>query len=68
MSQTSGSLSNPDWRSYSLGESNLTEMLTSTLILPKLEPGTPHYEGIDLGEFLNRPGASNTIGTSTSPS
>lgn len=58
VSQTAGSFSNPDWRSYSLGESNLTEMLTSTKILPKLEPGTPHYEGIDLGEFLNRPGAS----------
>ena len=38
---------------YSLSADVLTERFKRTLKLPSIEPGKAHYEGIDLGEFLD---------------
>jgi alpha-2-macroglobulin len=58
VSQSTGSLSTPEWVSGTFTASNVTETFTSIVKLPKLAAGEPHYEGIDLGEYLSRPGAS----------
>jgi uncharacterized protein YfaS (alpha-2-macroglobulin family) len=58
VTQTSGELSQPRFDGYDFNAANLTETFTDVVRLPKLAPGQPHYEGIDVGAYLSRPGAS----------
>ncbi|MGH8314214.1 MAG: MG2 domain-containing protein, partial [Steroidobacterales bacterium] len=58
VTQTSGSIAVPGWQNWNLNADDLTERFTTDRRLPKLEPGATHYESIDLGEYLTRPGAS----------
>jgi uncharacterized protein YfaS (alpha-2-macroglobulin family) len=58
VTQTSGELSKPNFNGYGFDAANLTETFTDVIRLPKLAPGQPHYEGIDVGAYLARPGAS----------
>jgi len=58
VTQTSGDFRNPQFKAgWSFDESNITERFTKVLRLPKLKPGTAHYEPVDLGEYLNKDGA-----------
>lgn len=58
VTQTSGDFRNPQFKAgWSFDESNITERFTKILRLPKLKPGTAHYEPVDLGEYLNKDGA-----------
>ena len=57
VTQTSGDFRNPEFKAgWSFDESNITERFTKVLRLPKLKPGTAHYEPVDLGEYLNKDG------------
>ena len=58
VNQTSGSIAKPNWENWNMSADDLTERFTTDRRLPKLAPGAPHYEAIDLGEYLTRPGAS----------
>ncbi len=51
MSQTKGSFANPNFEG-SFGQDNLAERFEKKIKLSTL-PGKPHYEAIDLGEYLN---------------
>lgn len=69
VTQTSGDFSHPQFRSsdygeddgnyggYGIDESALTERFARTVRLPKTAPGKPHYEALDLGEYLDESGA-----------
>jgi len=58
VTQTSGDFRDPQFKAgWSFDESNITEHFTKILRLPKLKPGTAHYEPVDLGEYLNKDGA-----------
>ncbi|MDB5987411.1 MAG: hypothetical protein JWR16_2464 [Nevskia sp.] len=58
VSQTNGEFNKPEFRTaWSFDESNITERFTKVIRLPKLKPGTAHYEAIDLGEYLNKEGS-----------
>jgi uncharacterized protein YfaS (alpha-2-macroglobulin family) len=57
VSQTAGSFANPQFTSSDFGSANVTETYGDVVTLPRLPPGTPHYEAIDVGSFLARPGA-----------
>lgn len=57
VTQTSGDFRNPEFKAgWSFDESNITERFTKVLRLPRLKPGTAHYEAVDLGEYLNKDG------------
>ena len=58
VSQSTRSLSSPEWLSGSFSGANITERFTSIVNLPPLEPGEPHYEVVNLSEYLSRPGES----------
>ncbi len=58
VTQTSGDFRNPQFKAgWSFDESNITERFTKVLRLPRLKPGTAHYEPVDLGEYLSKDGA-----------
>ena len=51
VSQTQGSFANPDFVN-SFGPDNITDRFETKLALPGLAPGKPHYESIDLAQYL----------------
>jgi alpha-2-macroglobulin len=55
VSQSQGHYSKPEFFG-SFGPDNLIDRFERTIALPSLAPGKPHYEAIDLGEYLGREG------------
>lgn len=58
VTQTHGDLGRPNFNNWSFNEDNLAERFSKKIPLPKLRPGEPHYEAIDLAEFMDQPGAT----------
>ena len=56
VTQTYGSLAKPEFQNYGFDAANLTERVTRDIRLPKLAPGSAHYEPIRFGEFLKGEG------------
>jgi alpha-2-macroglobulin len=53
VSQSYGDFAKPEFSDMArLGPDNLSERFERKLALPNLEPGRPHYEAVDLGEYL----------------
>ena len=55
VSQTQGNFSNPDFIG-SFGADNMTDRFERKIPLPGLQRGKPHYEAIDLAEYLAKDG------------
>ena len=55
VSQSQGNFANPEFIG-SFGPDNLSERFERKLPLPNLQRGTPHYEAIDLAEYLAKDG------------
>lgn len=55
VSQAQGSFTNPEFYG-SFGPDNMTERFERKLPLPRLQRGKPHYESIDLSEYLAKDG------------
>ncbi|MEP7296284.1 MAG: alpha-2-macroglobulin [Burkholderiales bacterium] len=58
VSQTQGNFSNPDFIG-SFGADNMTDRFERKIPLPALRRGKPHYEAIDLAEYLVKDGDRN---------
>jgi alpha-2-macroglobulin len=54
ISQTGGSFSQPIFQSWSFDDANLTEHFTHTVRVPTPSPREPHYEALNLGEYLDK--------------
>jgi len=62
VSQSSGDFSKPEFSDgWRFGPDNLTERFERKLPLPDLEHGKPHYEAIDLGEYLQANGGRRGV-------
>jgi uncharacterized protein YfaS (alpha-2-macroglobulin family) len=57
ISQTSGSFETPQFNSWAFDSANLTERFVKIVPLPKVAPGKPQYEALDLGDYLDTQGA-----------
>lgn len=57
VSQTQGNFANPDFIG-SFGADNMTDRYERKIPLPALQRGKPHYEAIDLAEYLAKDGES----------
>jgi alpha-2-macroglobulin len=55
VSQTQGNFSNPDFIG-TFGADNMTDRFERKIALPGLQRGKPHYEAIDLAEYLAKEG------------
>ena len=55
VSQTQGNFSNPEFIG-SFGADNMTDRFERKIPLPAMQPGRPHYEAIDLAEYLAKDG------------
>ncbi|MBB6093303.1 hypothetical protein HNQ60_002181 [Povalibacter uvarum] len=53
VSQTSGSFETPQFNNWAFDSANITERFVKVLPLPKVAPGKPQYEALDLGEYLD---------------
>lgn len=53
VTQTNGGFATPMFNTWNFDAANLTERFTKTVRLPKVEPGKPQYEALDLGEYLD---------------
>lgn len=53
VSQTQGAFGAPVFRNWTFDAADITERLTETLTLPRLEPGTAHYTAIPLAHYLS---------------
>jgi uncharacterized protein YfaS (alpha-2-macroglobulin family) len=54
VTQTSGSFSTPQFNSWAFDAASITERFVRVVKLPKVEPGKPQYEALDLGEYLDK--------------
>lgn len=52
VTQSSGPYGRPQFGYGQFNESNLTERFTKVVELPRLAPGRPHYQPVDLDEYL----------------
>ncbi|MDQ6628420.1 MAG: MG2 domain-containing protein, partial [Pseudomonadota bacterium] len=57
VSQTNGSFAKPDFIG-TLTADNIADRFERKVPLPAMQPGKPHYESIDLAEYLARDGAT----------
>lgn len=58
VTQTGGEFRNPQFKAgWTFNESDITERFVRVVRLPKLKPGSAHYEPLDLGEYLDKDGA-----------
>lgn len=58
VTQTNGDFATAQFSdSWNFNEANITERYTRKIRLPKLAPGSAHYETLDLGDYLNKDGA-----------
>jgi uncharacterized protein YfaS (alpha-2-macroglobulin family) len=53
VSQTQGAFGAPVFKSWNFDAADITERLTETITLPRLEPGTAHYTAIPLARYLS---------------
>ncbi|HEX2492236.1 MAG TPA: MG2 domain-containing protein, partial [Steroidobacter sp.] len=51
--QTSGPFAQPMFQSWSFDDANITERFTSIVRLPNVSPRAPHYEALNLSEYLH---------------
>jgi uncharacterized protein YfaS (alpha-2-macroglobulin family) len=58
VTQTGGDFAHPNFNHYSFDAANITENYVDVLSLPTLPAGTANYQALDLGSYLNKPGAS----------
>lgn len=56
VSQSGGNFANPEFSNYNFGQDNLAERFERIVPLPGLKRGRPHYEGINLGDYLKGEG------------
>jgi uncharacterized protein YfaS (alpha-2-macroglobulin family) len=57
VTQTAGDFAHPNFTTYSFDASNITESYVDVLAMPTLPAGTANYQALDLGAYLNKPGA-----------
>jgi uncharacterized protein YfaS (alpha-2-macroglobulin family) len=57
VTQTGGDFAHPNFQSYGFDATNITENEVHILSMPALPAGTANYQSLDLGTYLNRPGA-----------
>jgi len=57
VTQTSGDFAHPNFNYYLFNAANITENYVDILSMTTLPPGTANYQALDLGNYLNRPGA-----------
>jgi uncharacterized protein YfaS (alpha-2-macroglobulin family) len=57
VTQTGGDFAHPNFSTYSFDATNITENYVDVLTLPTLPAGTANYQALDLGAYLNKPGA-----------
>jgi uncharacterized protein YfaS (alpha-2-macroglobulin family) len=57
VTQTGGDFAHPNFNNYSFDAANITENYVDVLTLPTLPAGTANYQVLDLGTYLNKPGA-----------
>lgn len=57
VSQSGGNFATPEFSNYNFGPDNLAERFERTVPLPNLKRGKPHYEAVNLGEYLKNDGA-----------
>jgi alpha-2-macroglobulin len=57
ITQSGGTLSQPAFTRYGFDQNNLTERFTDVVNLPELAPGAANYQTLDLGRYLEKPGA-----------
>jgi len=53
ITQTSGNFETPTFHNWAFDAANITERFVKTVTLPKVAPGQPQYEALDLGEYLD---------------
>ena len=53
VTQTSGSFETPQFSNWAFDSANITERFVKIMPLPKVAPGKPQYEALDLGEYLD---------------
>lgn len=58
ITQSNGTLSQPEFSRYGFDDTNITERFTDVVRLPELAPGAANYQTLDLGRYLDKPGAS----------
>lgn len=54
VTQSGGSFGRPTFNNWAFDAANITETFSKTLTLPSADPGSAHYEAIDLGQFLSK--------------
>jgi uncharacterized protein YfaS (alpha-2-macroglobulin family) len=57
VSQSGGNFATPEFSNYNFGQDNLAERFERTVPLPNLKRGKPHYEAVNLGDYLKSDGA-----------
>ena len=63
VTQTNGSFGTPTFNAWNFDAANLTERFVKTVRLPKVDPGKPQYEALDLGDYLdNQTGLDSQAG------
>lgn len=53
ITQTSGSFETPQFNNWAFDSANITERFVKVVPLPKVAPGKPQYEALDLGDYLD---------------
>lgn len=56
VTQTSGAFETPQFNYWAFDSANITERFVKTIALPRVAPGKPQYEALDLGEYLDASG------------
>jgi uncharacterized protein YfaS (alpha-2-macroglobulin family) len=57
VTQTGGDFAHPNFNNYSFDATNITENTIDILALPTLPAGTANFQALDVGAYLNKPGA-----------
>ncbi len=57
VTQSGGTFSQPVFNNYEFGDANLTERFTDIVKMPAMAPGAANYQTLDLGRYLDKPGA-----------
>jgi uncharacterized protein YfaS (alpha-2-macroglobulin family) len=57
VTQTGGDFAHPRFNTDAFDATNITEEYVDVLTTPTLPAGTPNYQAVDLGSYLNKPGA-----------
>jgi alpha-2-macroglobulin len=57
VTQSNGSFAQPVFSRYDFDAANVTERFTDVVRMPELAPGAANYQTLDLGRYLDKPGA-----------